>query len=224
MGVRESSRTTQRPKRKSSLAVIVIKVFSLIMVATLILSGVFYRRIGQIANVRPSFETWASALDVSFAHATVTLPLLLVLGALISRITMPVLKAGMKVTRTVADLADVMPWWWQPLVPVGIAGVLLVGAAGLYAIYWVTRFLLVDTGTLQTLLFGQHDANLGWQYPTTFRFTLLSTHVGQQFKIITDNEVVAAILGFLGVAAGLIISLGAFAKALGSIEDAFRSR
>lgn len=85
--------------------------------------------------------------------------------------------------------------------------------------YWVLKILFVDTIDLQMILFGAFDPNLGWQYPTTFGFTLLSSHVTTTANWLVQQPVITTILAFLGLVSTALISLATIKKAVEGLRD-----
>ena len=85
--------------------------------------------------------------------------------------------------------------------------------------YWVEKILFVDTIDLQMILFGTFDPNLGWQYPSTFGFTLLSNHVTTTTNWLIQQPVITSIFGFLGLVITAIISLATIKKAVEGLRE-----
>ncbi len=85
--------------------------------------------------------------------------------------------------------------------------------------YWTLKILFVDTIDLQVILFGTFDPNLGWQYPSTFGFTLLSNHVTTTTNWLIQQPVIISIFGFLGLVTTAIISLATIKKAVEALRE-----
>lgn len=175
-----------------------------VLIAALVGSGVFYWRLRVVPGLATGFETWVQALDIVFAHVVVTLPLLLLLWALV---VLPARRLYWNLsmifaTRTSRDIGCVT------------GAVLALGIV--CALMW---WLLVGTIDLQMILFGAFDRWLGWQYPSSFRFTVLSTHIEQATTDLVNNPVLGRIVGSLGAAVGLILGLGGLLEAISKIEE-----
>ena len=224
-------------KLPSSTSWAIFKRLLHVISATLITSGVFYWRIRGITNCEVGFDTWVIALDISFAHLVLTLPLLLtvlsvVLPPLSSIVLSGVTGMGKGVEKSgvgeYVGLLLALPGiavidyestenktLWRAIIQVGgYVYLFLIAVIALYGVYWVMRFLLIDTMDLQLMLFGAYDGSIGWQYPTTFRFAVLHTHVKETIQVLAGNEVLAVILSFAGFVIFIIVTLASIMKAV----------
>lgn len=85
--------------------------------------------------------------------------------------------------------------------------------------YWALKILFVDTIDLQMIVFGTFDPNLGWQHPSTFGFTLLSSHVTTTANWLIQQPIITSIIGFLGLVTTAIISLAKIKEAVGALRE-----
>ena len=69
------------------------------------------------------------------------------------------------------------------------------------------------------MLFGTFDPNLGWQYPSTFGFTVLSRHITTTANWLIQQPVVTSIFGFLSLVTTAIISLATIKKAIEGLRE-----
>lgn len=85
--------------------------------------------------------------------------------------------------------------------------------------FWLLKILFIDTIDLQMIMFGSFDPNLGWQYPSAFGFTFLSSHITTTTNLLIQQPVVESILGFLVLVTTAISSLIKIKKEMKELSE-----
>lgn len=87
----------------------------------------------------------------------------------------------------------------------------------IFAAYWTSKLLLIDTMDLQITVIGAFDNFLGWNYPTIYKFTSIVEHWQTVFQILVGKKEVATILSFLGLVGSGILGFAALIDAIEKI-------
>lgn len=207
-------------------------------VTGLILSVLLYRHIRSVTIYPAGFDTWTIAIDIVVVHIVLTWTLiseafsiivffafsLYMLGALV------IYKVSLK-QKDEFGFEEILYWktlhegkWWQKSLLIFISLLIcVIVAVSLYGIYWSVRFLLVDTNNLQLFLFGKFDKDLGWQYPTTYRFSILFQHVKGLIQNLVGNEVIAILIGFFGIVISVMLGASTLIDAISKIGEKFQA-
>lgn len=90
-------------------------------------------------------------------------------------------------------------------------------ALSIFAAYWTSKFLLIDTIDLQTFVIGAFDNLLGWNYPTVYKFTSIVEHWQTVLQVLGGKKEVATILSFLGLVGSGILGFAALTDAIEKI-------
>ena len=224
---------------------------SLILVGTVALLGIFYARIRAKSGLS-SFDAGTIALDVVFAHLVLTLPVFLELFyvakkvapwvlALLSLALSPlvitfwgVVRIGALIMRwddqdTVEAINGLLALFFLPVISLLIGEgreitQMFLAAPAFLGTCWLMWVLFVQTMDLQLFFFGAFDGSLGWDYPTTFRFTILFEHLKGIVEGFGSNEVVSTIGSFVALTISLVIGGATLIKAVQELGETYRSR
>ncbi len=90
---------------------------------------------------------------------------------------------------------------------------------GLAGAVWFVWFLFVGTIDLQNILFGSYDGLLGWNYPTSFRFTVLFAHMK---SFMGANEIFTTVIGFIAFAISIVLGIASLFKAVKDIGETLK--
>lgn len=207
------------------------------MAFALAITGVFSWRLNQTANLNLNFDTWLISLDISLAHLLFTLPVVIVSYSLFTRIFQWI---GRVITNIIESLISVLNVG-KDLIIIGekigellaksintffsfvifliymIFHELTLPALSIFATYWTSKFLFVDTIDLQINVIGAFDNLLGWNYPTVYKFTSIVEHGQTIFQVLVGKKEVATILSFLGLVGSGVLGFAALIDAIEKI-------
>ena len=233
------------PKDGDTLLLKIVKWLLIVFLLWAILSGFIYWRITNITKLTPGLEAWSIALDVSLAQIIVLWPFFV--------ISIHVAKFFVRIYWAVLDKLATVIYYFLGLEVLenrekakkepekqklynllkGVVFISLLSGVALivYGVFLINRIILIDTLDFQELLFRGFDHSLGFEYPTTFRFTFLYKTVNQYFLTITKNSVLSTIIGFwvilftsLGVVAGIIKSISYLEEGINKSKHSNRYR
>jgi len=223
-----------------------VRKLALVIAGMLIAVGVWYTHIRALDDNLSAFDAWSVALDIVFAHLVLTLPILVGLFyitrliapwllALLVLALSPVLivlwilaKIVCKSNKENYELVDILLFpFIDPLLPFhrhirefvqALLAILAFLGTG-----WLMALLFIETMDLQLFLLGAFDSSLGWNYPTTFRFTILFEHIKGVIQVVSGNEAVSTIVSFATLAVSVVLGSAALIKAVKDIGEAVKS-
>ncbi|MBI5294904.1 MAG: hypothetical protein HY869_05470 [Chloroflexi bacterium] len=178
----------------------------------------FFRwRLGNQLALLSNLDGWATALDISLAHASITFPLIVISLYLIFFLSLVLFLASLLISDWISNIfkknasdektssSDFSCCWiiFYPILAV-------------YGLFRFDKLLLVDTIDLQEYIFGVYDGNIGLVYPTSFRFTFIIDRFTLYWQNLTTNPILSKI--FAGLAA-IIVAVGAVVSFLKLIDN-----
>ena len=224
---------------KSGFSYFIAVASKLLIFAALALAvtGIFSWRLNQSANLNLNLDTWLLSLDISLAHLLFTLPIGIVSYSLFTRVFQWVwqlisgiyefLISALKIEKDLEKLGDEFGKLLAKSVNTFFAFVMLfiwaifhdftIPILSIFAAYWISKFLLIDTTDLQTFVIGAFDNLLGWNYPTIYKFTSIVEHWQTIFQVLVGKKEVATILSFLGLVGSGILGFAALTDAIEKI-------
>ncbi|MBE7535432.1 MAG: hypothetical protein HS124_06850 [Anaerolineales bacterium] len=224
-------------KSGSSYFITVANKLLLFTALTLAITGVFSWRLNQSASLNLNLDTWLISLDITLAHLLFTLPVAMVSYSLFTRVFQWIwqvisgiyefLISALKIEKDLEKLGDEIGKLLAKSVNTFFSFVILIiwaifydftiPALSIFAAYWTSQLLFVDTTDLQTFVIGAFDNLLGWNYPTIYKFTSIVEHWQMIFQVLVGKKEVATILSFLGLVGSGILGFAALIDAIEKI-------
>ena len=225
----------------------ILRTLTILLEFIVFTTTLFYWRGASITQLT-SFDVWATAIDIAFAHIFVTGSIFLLFYYLLSPITTVaryLLLFVVFLVNRILDYTIILLIYRiiclfsesnaQKVAKIVAAPTqLLLETLILFdnkisffirtlGSLLITKFLLVDTIDLQKYyLFGDFDWTLGWNLPTTFRFTILFHQAKEMFLVLSSNNVINTTFGFLGFLIGSIIGVAGLIRAVKGIAEIFK--
>ncbi len=213
-GFQDLYRTITSSKHRASFLITAINLFLWCVAILFTTSGLFYWRLRNIALLQPGIETYLLSLDIVLAHLVTTVPVILFFLFLLWKILNSLSRFTLFISTLIFSESAI-----------GIyltASVIMFIFSGLIS-YLFVYSLLINTIDLQIFLFGAHDPNLGLVFPTTFRFSILSSHLQTTYQTLASNQLVAGIAGLLAVIISVILGLASIIKAVDDIGSKIKT-
>ena len=183
-----------------------------------ILGTLFFRwKLGNQLALLSNIDAWATALDISLAHASITLPLVVVSLYLIFFLSLVLFVASLLISDWISNIfkkntsdnkassSDLSCFW-----------IIFYPVLAVYGLFRFDKLLLVDTIDLQEYIFGVYDGNIGFIYPTSFRFTLIIDKFTLYWQNLTTNPILSKIFAALGA---IVVAVGAVVSFLKLIDS-----
>jgi glucan phosphoethanolaminetransferase (alkaline phosphatase superfamily) len=164
----------------------------IIGIVAIVVSIIFYWRSGKFSTELNEIEIWVSSLDVALAHAVISFTLIVSLGLIL-------LLPFSFIFGVVSSTSSSQSTGCLPLIAI------LLYIAGVIFSY---KFLMIDTIDLQMILFNDFDKSLGWNFPTTFRFSNLINQINTLYAEASTNPEISPVLGSVTAALTFVLGLG----------------
>ena len=190
----------------------------------LLLTGVFYWRMGNQMIGQPEKEIFAMGFGIGFAHAVVSLFVLFFLWIMLILAIRIIGWAAGYLLGFMAGIIDLIFKSDSTRLlnfATGCLGNLfvLVLFGGIPYGYYL---LMIGTIDLQIFLFGAYDPHLGLNYPTTFTFITLMSQLQLQWELLTTDPILGVYIIPFGVLIAVALKIGGLIDVAQKIRGWFR--
>lgn len=203
----------------------ILKSIILIVAVLIILSGIFYWHIRKIAVVS-NFDAFETSIDISLVHLVITLPVLaegfsigISISNRLANFIGPVIMILGKGDRDDTDDSDTLGDYVRIILL--IIFMTLIYGAPILGVLWFSWFIFIGTIDLQKILFGNFDRSLGWNFPTTFRFTILYNQIR---TFVGNNSTLTTIISFIAFSSSIALAIAGSISGLKSLADTIARR
>jgi hypothetical protein len=193
----------------------------IVIAAFLVVTFIFFYNISH--GIRPELkdiEIFNLAIDIALAHTVVTLPIITISISVFLGVALGLIVLA----ETLTDITDKVASAKASSEPIFDLALSVLLFFVLVKFVQLDRFLLAGSPHLQTFVFGKFDPSLGFQYPTTFRATILIDNINLFVNNMIANPTPAIILGLLAMIPIVVMAIMGFFKAIAFLSKRLKSQ